>query len=68
MWQALTNLIKVKTLVTLILTCVFAYLSIIGKIDAQQFMTVFSVVTAFYFGTQYEKKVSAAADIIEETK
>ncbi len=68
MWQALTNLIKVKTLVTLALTGVFAYLSIIGKIDAQQFMTVFSVVTAFYFGTQYEKKTQAEVETTKETE
>lgn len=68
MWQALTNLIKVKTLVTLALTGVFAYLSIIGKIDAQQFMTVFSVVTAFYFGTQYEKKTQAGTETTKETE
>ena len=68
MWQALTNLIKVKTLVTLALTGVFAYLSIIGKSDAEQFMTVFSVVTAFYFGTQYEKKTQAEADTTKETE
>ena len=68
MWQALANLIKVKTLVTLALTGVFAYLSIIGKIDAQQFMTVFSVVTAFYFGTQYEKKTQAEAEAMKESE
>ena len=68
MWQALTNLIKVKTLVTLALTGVFAYLSIIGKIDAQQFMTVFSVVTAFYFGTQYERKTQAETEATKETE
>lgn len=55
---ALTNLLKVKSIVTLILTAVFAYKSIVGDIDGQQFMTVFSVVVAFYFGTQYEKKVA----------
>lgn len=68
MWQALTNLIKVKTLVTLTLTGVFAYLSIIGKIDAQQFMTIFSVLISFYFGTQYEKKTQAKMETTKETE
>ncbi len=54
--KALTDLLKVKSVVTLILTVVFAYLSIVGVIDGQQFLTVFSMVMAFYFGTQYEKK------------
>lgn len=54
--KALTDLLKVKSVVTLILTVVFAYLSVVGVIDGQQFLTVFSMVMAFYFGTQYEKK------------
>lgn len=54
--KALVKLLKVKSIMTLILTGVFAFLSVTGTIDAQQFMTVFSMVIAFYFGTQYEKK------------
>lgn len=61
------NLLKVKSIVTLVLTAVFAYKSIIGDIDGQQFMTVFSVVIAFYFGTQYEKKAAKVVNE-EETK
>lgn len=55
MKKALTNLIKVKTLVTLILTIVFAVLALTGKIAAEQFLTIFTVVISFYFGTQHEK-------------
>ena len=54
--KALVNLLKVKSVVTIILTAVFAYLSIAGVVDGQQFLTVFSMVMAFYFGTQHEKK------------
>ena len=49
-----TNLISVKSIVTITLTAVFAYLAIAGKI-AQDFMTVYAVVIAFYFGTQNQK-------------
>lgn len=49
-----TNLISVKSIVTITLTAVFAYLAIAGKI-AQDFMTVYAVVIAFYFGTQSQK-------------
>lgn len=52
----LAALIKVKTLVTLALTAVFCYLSVAGVIAAELFMTVFTVVISFYFGTQYGKK------------
>lgn len=56
MKQRLVQLINVKSIVTLVLTAVFAYLSIAGRITGQEFLTVFSVVIAFYFGTQYQKK------------
>lgn len=49
------NLLTVKSIVTLVLTLVFAYLSITGHISGEQFLTIFSVVIAFYFGTQYQK-------------
>lgn len=55
MLDALTKLIKVKTIVTLVLTGVFAFLCCTGQIDSDKFITVFTVVISFYFGTQYEK-------------
>lgn len=51
----IAKLIDVKSLVTLILTAVFAVLSLKGIVTAEQFLTVFTVVVSFYFGTQYEK-------------
>ena len=54
--EKLAALLNVKSIVTLVLTGVFAWLSINGTITGQEFQTVFSVVIAFYFGTQYEKK------------
>lgn len=50
------NLLTVKSIVTLILTVVFSYLSVIGVIDGEQFLSIFIMVIGFYFGTQYEKK------------
>lgn len=49
------NLIKVKTLVTLVVIAVFAYLALTGAISADNVMIVVSTVIAFYFGTQHEK-------------
>ena len=54
--QKITKLIDVKSLVTLCLTAVFCVLSIKGKVSAEQFLTIFTVVISFYFGTQYNKK------------
>ena len=56
--KRLANLLSVKSLVTLTLTAVFAYMSVAGKIS-QDFMTVYAVVIAFYFGTQSQKAQDA---------
>ena len=55
------KLLKVKSLVTLTLTAVFAVLSLRGSLTGQEFLTVFTVVVSFYFGTQYEKKLGGDA-------
>ena len=55
MRERFAKLLTVKSIVTIILTAVFAFLSVTGKVSADQYLTVFSVVIAFYFGTQYEK-------------
>lgn len=52
--KRLGNLLSVKSLVTLVLTGVFAYMSVTGKIS-QDFMTIYAVIIAFYFGTQSQK-------------
>lgn len=62
------NLLAVKSIVTLILTGVFAYLAVSGHVTTDQFLTVFTVVIAFYFGTQAERRhseASAAASVSE---
>lgn len=56
--KRLSNLLCVKSIVTIILTSVFAYLAVTGTITGEQFQTVFTVVIGFYFGTQAEKKAS----------
>ena len=56
MLKKLAKLIDVKSIVTFVLTGVFAYLSIIGVISGEQFLTVFTMVVSFYFGTQAGKK------------
>ena len=53
--KRLNNLLCVKSIVTIVLAAAFAYLSITGKISGHDFLTVFSVVIAFYFGTQSQR-------------
>ena len=54
------NLLSVKSLVTLTLTVVFAYMAVTGQIS-QDFMTIYAVIIAFYFGTQSQKVQDAVA-------
>lgn len=54
--KELLNLIKVKSIVTIVVLGVFAYLAVSGQIDAAQVMAIVTTVIAFYFGTQHEKR------------
>ncbi len=53
--ENLANLIKVKTIVTLVVLVVFASLAMKGSITPDNVMVIVSTVVAFYFGTQVEK-------------
>ena len=63
--KRLGNLLSVKSIVTLVLTGVFAYMAIVGKIS-QEFMTSYAVIIAFYFGTQSQKTQDAIDGIGKE--
>lgn len=52
--KRLASLCSVKSIVTLVLTGVFAYLAV-TKMISQEFMMVYTVIIAFYFGTQSQK-------------
>lgn len=55
-WTNLAALLKVKTIITLVIIAVLAVLSINGSIEPDKFLTIATMVVAFYFGTQNEKK------------
>ena len=63
--KRLSNLVSVKSIVTIALTGVFAYMAAAGKIS-QDFMTIYAVIIAFYFGTQ-SQKVQDAVDGKEDS-
>ena len=50
--KRLGNLLAVKSLVTITLTVIFAVLALRGDISGTEFLTIFTTVIAFYFGTQ----------------
>lgn len=55
MKERLAKLVDVKSIVTIALTLVFCTLSLFGMVTAEQFITIFTTVIAFYFGVQKEK-------------
>lgn len=58
--KRLATLLSVKSIVTIMLSCVFAYLAVAGKVS-EEFMMIYTVIISFYFGTQTQK----ISDIIE---
>ena len=60
--KQLEKLLTVKSIVTIFFTLVFACLTLRGAITGQEFMTVFTVVISFYFGTQAEKRTGGVSE------
>lgn len=58
------NLIKVKTIVTLVVIAVFAVLALRGDIQPDNVMIIISMVVSFYFGTQHEKHTEKTENIV----
>lgn len=56
-------LLSVKSIVTIILTAVFAFMSVNERIT-QDFVTIYAVIIAFYFGTQSQK----LQDVVDNSK
>lgn len=52
--KRLAGLLSVKSIVTLTLTVAFIY-QIVTQTISQDFMVIYSVIIAFYFGTQTQK-------------
>lgn len=53
--NALVSLLKIKSIVTIVCTIVFACLALNGVISGQQFLEVFLVIVTFYFSSQTNK-------------
>ena len=55
MKEKLAKLIDVKSIMTLLLTAGFVGLTCTGEISGQEYLTIFTMIVGFYFGTQAEK-------------
>ena len=58
----ISKLLTVKSIVTIALTAVFSVLALRGVISGKEFLTIFTVVVSFYFGTQTEKNAIKQSD------
>lgn len=56
MLERLNKLLTVKSIVTIVCTIVFCVLSLEGVLSGSEFLTIFTTVIAFYFGTQSAKE------------
>lgn len=54
--ETLANLLKVKSLVTIVLTITFAVMAFKGEMDTKDFYSVIVMVLTFYFGAQSAKQ------------
>lgn len=63
MKNIVNKLLTVKSIVTLVFTVVFAYLALTGKVSGQEFLTIYTAIIGFYFGTQSEKKKEVEKDV-----
>ena len=51
----ITNLLKVKSIVTILTTSTFVVLLLCGAPVPQEFIMIYTSIIAFYFGTQTQK-------------
>lgn len=64
--KKLANLLSVKSIISILLTLVFCWITITGLVTAELFITIFATVIAFYFGTQTTKENVVASLSKEE--
>ena len=56
MGKKFAKLIDVKSIVTFLLTGGFIYLGITQAVKPDQYLTIYTMIISFYFGTQVGKK------------
>lgn len=51
-------LTDVKSFVTIIMTIAFVIFTFMKIVSGEEFFSIFQIIIAFYFGTQYQKNVT----------
>lgn len=62
------RLVSIKSIVTLVLTGVFAYLVVTGSEINETFLHIYTMAIAFYFGTQAEKRTREVESNAEQSE
>lgn len=57
MKEIIANLLKVKSIITLVLLGLVVYCVVNGIVEGKFVETIFTTVIGFYFGTQFQKGV-----------
>lgn len=68
MKEQLAKLVNVKTIITFVITAIFAVLSLRGDISADNALIIISMVMSFYFGTQAERRNTDAGKVPTDFK
>lgn len=66
--KKIAKLIDVKSIISLSLTFVFCYLALSKFVSQEIFISVYSIIIGFYFGTQYAKTRTKTESIENDTK
>ena len=57
----ISNLLSIKSIITLVLTVVFAYMTITQTVNSE-FLSIYTMIIGFYFGTQATKTNNQGGD------
>lgn len=54
--EFLSKIFSIKRIIAFVLTIVFSYMAMIGEVQASEYITIYSMIIAFYFGHSLTKK------------
>lgn len=63
MKEKLISLLGVKSIITIMISIVFCYLGVVGKIAPDKFQDLFYIVISFYFGSQVTRRDNAIQNV-----
>ena len=68
MKEVFTNLLKIKSIITLVLLGLLVYCVVTGIVEGEYVKTIFTTVIGFYFGTQFQKGVNEISALAQNSE